>query len=147
MVVPLVHLPQEHSQEVNRGTGNLAPSALQYQARAPPPYPLPTPPPHFNFRAGAWGTGGPAAGRLKPGAVRRKPRPGLFWSLKAAEGRERPAPALCELRSPLARLVPPGARSWRRLLGRPAGSQAGSNWAEGTRAALSFIYICIHQFY
>lgn len=51
--------------------------------------------------------GGRAAGRLRPGAVRRKRRPGLFWSLKAAEGREQPAPALCEPRSPLARLGPP----------------------------------------
>lgn len=109
MLVPLADLPQAHSQEVGRGTGNQPP---QCRAGAPPRSPLPP-----NSRAGASGAGGPAAGRLRPGAVRRKRRPGLLWSLKAAEGRERPAPALCEPRSPLARLGPPGARSWRRLLG------------------------------
>lgn len=67
--------------------------------------------------------------------------------LEPQSGGREGAAGTCIVRAPLPAGPPgtPGARSWRRLLGRPAGCQAGSNWAEGTRAALSFIYICIHQ--
>lgn len=112
-------------------------------ARAPPPYPL-TPPPPPGLGLG----GGRAGSRTSKGrGWAQEAAAGLSWSLKAAEGWERPAPALCEPRSLLGRQGLPGTRSWHPLLGQDGGSQAGSNnWAEKARAALSFVYWCIHQF-
>lgn len=148
MVVPLAFLPQAHSQEVDSnwkpalrpGLGQTLGDRQGRLLRTPLPLP----------RLQGWdlGAGGPAGSRTsKDRGWAQEAAAGLSWSLKAAEGRERPAPALCEPRSLLSRQGLPGARSWHPLLGQDGGSQAGSNnWAEKARAALSFVYWCIHQF-
>lgn len=57
----------------------------------------------------AWvsGAGMQAAGCGRPKAALQEAAAGTVLSLKATEGREQPAPALCEARSPLSHRGPP----------------------------------------
>lgn len=62
----------------------------------------------LSYSRAAWGfgAGGRAAGHRRAGAVGRKQQPELSPSIKATEGREQPAPALCKPGSPLGRPDP-----------------------------------------
>lgn len=145
MVVPLVHLPQEHSQGVNLGTGNLAPLRPPVPGKGASSLPTFNTAPALQLQGRRFGYGRACSRTSKAGGCAQEAAAGAV--LEPQSGGREGAAGTCIVRAPLPAGPPgtPGARSWRRLLGRPAGCQAGSNWAEGTRAALSFIYICIHQ--
>lgn len=135
VLVPLADLPQAHSQEVGGGLETSPPSAGQGRLLVPPSHPTP----------GLALRGREGSRTSKAGGCAQEAAAGAV--LEPQSGGREGAAGTCIVRAPLPAGPPgapparvPGVCCW----GRPAGSQAGSNWAEGTRAARSFIYIRIH---